>query len=147
MLKRLNMLKSKENADIKKKKEEMYELTVKVNTDREVHKFRNNLVFKRTMLHSTEAELQKKLKASEEIKMKINEYKSILDMISEYSGSKDPDLIIEHIVKEENNNYMLFQYINEINCHVSLFISLKCIIISLIYNTKIAKRILRSFCV
>ncbi|XP_029043708.2 coiled-coil domain-containing protein 63 [Osmia bicornis bicornis] len=59
-----------------------------------------------------EAERKAKL---EEKQNKIASYKEILYMIKEFTGEEEIDKLIAHFIKQEEENFALFSYVNELN--------------------------------
>ncbi|KAK1131274.1 hypothetical protein K0M31_017561 [Melipona bicolor] len=51
----------------------------------------------------------------EEKQNMIEDYKHILQMIKEFTGEQDIDKLIAHFIKQEEENFALFSYVNELN--------------------------------
>ncbi|XP_076235752.1 coiled-coil domain-containing protein 63 [Calliopsis andreniformis] len=57
---------------------------------------------------------EKKAKA-EEKQNKIASYKKILHLIKEFTGEEEIDKLTAHFIKQEEENFALFSYVNELN--------------------------------
>ncbi|XP_078049510.1 coiled-coil domain-containing protein 63 [Augochlora pura] len=51
----------------------------------------------------------------EEKQAMIANYKNILQMIKEYTGQQEVDKLTAHFIKQEEENFALFSYVNELN--------------------------------
>ncbi|XP_076760595.1 coiled-coil domain-containing protein 63 [Xylocopa sonorina] len=51
----------------------------------------------------------------EEKQNKISSYRQILQMIKEFTGEQEVDRLIAHFIKQEEENFALFSYVNELN--------------------------------
>ncbi|XP_076620369.1 coiled-coil domain-containing protein 63 [Colletes latitarsis] len=70
--------------------------------------------------HREMADLNAKRAAEKKAKMEekqnmITNYKQILQMIKEFTGQQDIDKLTAHFIKQEEENFALFSYVNELN--------------------------------
>lgn len=56
----------------------------------------------------------------EALETQIHTYQSILEQIREFSGESDIDRLSAQFLKQEEENFALFNYVNELNNEVSL---------------------------
>ncbi|XP_063987463.1 coiled-coil domain-containing protein 63 [Diachasmimorpha longicaudata] len=70
--------------------------------------------------HREMADLQAKKEAEreakrEEMKNKIASYTEILNLVKQFTGEDDIDKLTAHFLKQEEENFALFNYVNELN--------------------------------
>ncbi|XP_053999430.1 coiled-coil domain-containing protein 63-like [Hylaeus anthracinus] len=70
--------------------------------------------------HREMADLNAKRAAEKKANMEkkqnmISNYKQILQMIKEFIGEQDIDKLVAHFIKQEEENFALFSYVNELN--------------------------------
>lgn len=66
----------------------------------------------------------KKQQQKEATEQLITAYNSILDQIKQFSGESDVDRLAARFLKQEEENFTLFNYVNELNNEVSKVIKM-----------------------
>ncbi|KAL7030466.1 hypothetical protein ACKWTF_006668 [Chironomus riparius] len=112
---KLQILKERGQNDRSNHVQEMRELQRKLDHDAKLQEFLAVKGQQRLNTEQEEREADKKKKRVEEMERQFNEYDKIFQRIILLSGEKDVDKIISKFIKEEEENYALFNYVNELS--------------------------------
>ncbi|GLH03859.1 hypothetical protein R5R35_009908 [Gryllus longicercus] len=112
---KLQCLREKGRQDYLQQSHEMRELQRKLDHDTKLQEFLSVKGQKRVMADLEAREAQKKRQQREAAERMISKYKSILYQIREFMGEEDIDRIAAKFVKQEEENFALFNYVNELN--------------------------------
>lgn len=63
------------------------------------------------------------MQEKEALEAQIQKYQSILEQIRELSGEQDVDRLSAQFLKQEEENFALFNYVNELNNEVTFLFS------------------------
>ncbi|KAG5683354.1 hypothetical protein PVAND_012640 [Polypedilum vanderplanki] len=112
---KLQILKERGQNDRTSHVQEMRELQRKLDHDAKLQEFLAVKGQQRLNTESEEREADKKKKRVEQMEKQLQEYDKIFQRINSLSGEKDVDKIISKFIKEEEENYALFNYVNELS--------------------------------
>ncbi|CAB3219928.1 unnamed protein product [Arctia plantaginis] len=111
---KLDALKEKSAMDYRKHCLEVRELQRQLDHSMKLEEFLRTKGTVRLTAADAKAEA-KKLEQQEEEMRAYNNYVNILDAIREFAGEEDVDKLIQEFTRREEENYALFNYINEVN--------------------------------
>ncbi|XP_075984114.1 coiled-coil domain-containing protein 63-like [Anticarsia gemmatalis] len=111
---KLDALKEKAALDYRKHCLEVRELQRQLDHSMKLEEFLRTKGTVRLTAADAKAEA-KKLEQQEEEMRAYNNYVNILDAIREFAGEEDVDKLIQEFTRREEENYALFNYINEVN--------------------------------
>ncbi|XP_071448156.1 outer dynein arm-docking complex subunit 1-like [Hetaerina americana] len=106
--------------ELQKHSQEMRELHRRYDHDTKLQDFLSTKGQKRTMAELEAKEAQKKISQKETMEKMINTYQSLLEQIKEFCGESDIDKLAAQFVKQEEENFALFNYINELNSELEV---------------------------
>ncbi|XP_066996668.2 outer dynein arm-docking complex subunit 1 [Anabrus simplex] len=112
---KLHMLKERGRQDMHIHSQEMRELQRKLDHDTKLQEFLGIKGQKRILTDLEAREALKKQQQREETERKIQKYQGILNQIREFSGEEDVDKLAARFIKQEEENFALFNYVNELN--------------------------------
>lgn len=121
---KLQALKERDRADLLFHSQEMRELQRRYDHDSKLQDFLGVKGQKRIMADLEVKEEQKKQQQKEANEQLIATYNYNLDKIREFSGENDVDRLVAQFIKQEEENFTLFNYVNELNNEVSKFFNL-----------------------
>lgn len=116
---KLQALKERDRADLVLHSQEMRELQRRFDLDSKLQDFLGVKGQKRIMADLEAKEAIKKQQQKEATEQLITAYNSILDQIKQFSGESDVDRLAARFLKQEEENFTLFNYVNELNNEVS----------------------------
>lgn len=122
---KLQALKERDRADLVLHSQEMRELQRRFDLDSKLQDFLGVKGQKRIMADLEAKEAIKKQQQKEATEQLIMAYNSILDQIKQFSGESDVDRLAARFLKQEEENFTLFNYVNELNNEVSKVITIK----------------------
>lgn len=102
----------------------MRELQRRFDLDSKLQDFLGVKGQKRIMADLEAKEAIKKQQQREATEQLIMAYNSILDQIKQFSGESDVDRLAARFLKQEEENFTLFNYVNELNNEVSKVIKI-----------------------
>ncbi|CAH2266285.1 jg17832 [Pararge aegeria aegeria] len=111
---KLDALKEKAALDYRKHCLEVRELQRQLDHSMKLEEFLRTKGTVRLTAADAKAEAKKQEQQEQEIRA-YNNYINILDAIREYTGDDDVDKLIQEFTRREEENYALFNYINEVN--------------------------------
>ncbi|CAH0714012.1 unnamed protein product, partial [Brenthis ino] len=111
---KLDALKEKAAMDYRKHCLEVRELQRQLDHSMKLEEFLRTKGTVRLTAADAKAEAKKLEQQEQEIRA-YNNYVNILDAIKEYTGEEDVDKLIQEFTRREEENYALFNYINEVN--------------------------------
>ncbi|KAG6457864.1 coiled-coil domain-containing protein 63 [Manduca sexta] len=111
---KLEALKEKAAIDYRKHCLEVRELQRQLDHSMKLEEFLRTKGTVRLTAADAKAEA-KRLEQQEEEMRAYNNYANILDAIKEFAGEDDVDKLIQEFTRREEENYALFNYINEVN--------------------------------
>ncbi|KAJ0172901.1 hypothetical protein K1T71_011077 [Dendrolimus kikuchii] len=111
---KLDALKEKAAIDYRKHCLEVRELQRQLDHSMKLEEFLRTKGTVRLTAADAKAEA-KKLEQQEQEMRTYNNYVNILDAIKEFAGEDDVDKLIQEFTRREEENYALFNYINEVN--------------------------------
>lgn len=115
---KLQALKERDRADLLLHSQEMRELQRRFDLDSKLQDFLGVKGQKRIMADLEAKEAIKKQQQKEATEHLITTYNSILDQIKQFSGENDIDKLAARFLKQEEENFTLFNYVNELNNEV-----------------------------
>lgn len=121
---KLQALKERDRADLVLHSQEMRELQRRFDLDSKLQDFLGVKGQKRIMADLEAKEAIKKQQQKEATEQLITAYNSILDQIKQFSGESDVDRLAARFLKQEEENFTLFNYVNELNNEVSKVIKI-----------------------
>ncbi|XP_063833363.1 uncharacterized protein LOC135082496 [Ostrinia nubilalis] len=111
---KLEALKEKAAIDYRKHCMEVRELQRQLDHSLKLEEFLRTKGTVRLTAADAKAEA-KRLEQQEEEMRAYNNYVNVLDAIREFTGEEDVDKLIQEFTRREEENYALFNYINEVN--------------------------------
>ncbi|XP_047103466.1 coiled-coil domain-containing protein 63 [Schistocerca piceifrons] len=112
---KLQALKERGRLDVLLHGQEMRELHRRLDYDTKLQDFLAVKAQRRVMADLEAREAQKKQMQREATEKMIESYHSILQKIKEFSGEDDVDRLAAQFLKQEEENFALFNYVNELN--------------------------------
>ncbi|CAO1399879.1 unnamed protein product [Diamesa hyperborea] len=112
---KLQVLKDRGQNDRSNHVQEMREMQRKLDHDAKLQEFLSIKGQQRLNTEMEEREADKKKKRLEEMERQHQEFDKIFQRIIILSGEKETDKIISKFIKEEEENYALFNYVNELS--------------------------------
>ncbi|XP_068086979.1 coiled-coil domain-containing protein 63-like [Anabrus simplex] len=112
---KLQVLKERGRQDLHIHSQEMRELQRKLDHDMKLQEFLGVKGQRRVLTDLEAREAWKKQHHREETERLIAKYEGILDQIREFCGEDDLDRLAARFVKQEEENFALFTYVNELN--------------------------------
>ncbi|OAD53636.1 Coiled-coil domain-containing protein 63 [Eufriesea mexicana] len=114
-LNKIQALRERGLRDLKAHVSEMCELQRTMDNEMKLQEFLGVKGQYREMTDLNAKRAAEKKARVEEKQNKITSYKSILQLIKDFTGEQDVDKLIAHFVKQEEENFALFSYVNELN--------------------------------
>ncbi|VVC97063.1 unnamed protein product [Leptidea sinapis] len=114
---KLDALKEKAAVDYRKHCLEVRELQRQLEHRMKLEEFLRTKGTVRLTAADARAEARKLEQQEDEMRTYTN-YVNILDAVKEYAGESDVDKLILEFTRREEENYALFNYINEVNCEL-----------------------------
>ncbi|XP_033606689.1 coiled-coil domain-containing protein 63 isoform X3 [Cryptotermes secundus] len=115
---KLHALKERGKLDMQQQRQEMKELQRRLDHDVKLHEFLSVKGQRRTTADLEAREALKHKKRKEATEHMIVTFEEILSQIKEFSGEDDIDRIAAQFVKQEEENFAIFNYVNELNNEV-----------------------------
>ncbi|XP_046387056.1 coiled-coil domain-containing protein 63 [Ischnura elegans] len=117
---KLHALRMRGALEQQKHSHEMRELHRRYDHDTKLQDFLTTKGQKRTMAELEAKEAQKKISQRETMEKMIYTYQSLLEQIKEFCGESDIDKLAAQFIKQEEENFALFNYINELNSELEV---------------------------
>ncbi|KAG8237694.1 hypothetical protein J437_LFUL016259 [Ladona fulva] len=117
---KLQALQVRGTQEHQKHSQEMRELHRRYDHDSKLEEFLSTKGQKRTMAELEAKEAQKKISLKENMERMIHTYQNLLEQIKEFCGESDIDKLAAQFVKQEEENFALFNYVNELNCELEV---------------------------
>ncbi|XP_026671452.1 coiled-coil domain-containing protein 63 [Ceratina calcarata] len=114
-LNKMQALRERGLRDLRAHVTEMCELQRTMDNEMKLQEFLGVKGQYREMADLNAKRAEEKRERMEEKQNKIASYKQILHMIKEFTGEHDVDKLIGHFIKQEEENFALFSYVNELN--------------------------------
>ncbi|KAG7206874.1 hypothetical protein KM043_000774 [Ampulex compressa] len=114
-LTKIQALRERGMRDLKNHASEMCELQRTLDNEMKLQDFLGVKGQHREMADLTAKREAEKRAKKEEKENKIASYAQILEMIKEFTGEQEIDKLTAHFVKQEEENFALFSYVNELN--------------------------------
>ncbi|XP_055640309.1 coiled-coil domain-containing protein 63 [Toxorhynchites rutilus septentrionalis] len=115
---KLQILKDKGQSEKIGHIQEMRELQRKLDHDAKLQEFLGIKGQRRSNAELEEREAQKRLKMLENLEKQYTEYEQIMTRIMAFSGEDDIDRLVAKFIKKEEENFALFNYVNELSHEV-----------------------------
>ncbi|KAL9696886.1 hypothetical protein quinque_000327 [Culex quinquefasciatus] len=115
---KLQILKDKGLAEKASHVQEMRELQRKLDHDAKLQEFLGIKGQRRSNTELEEREAQKRQKMLENLERQYAEYEQIMTRIMSFSGEDDIDRLVAKFIKKEEENFALFNYVNELSHEV-----------------------------
>ncbi|KFB42800.1 coiled-coil domain-containing protein 63 [Anopheles ziemanni] len=115
---KLQILKDKGQSDKLAHIQEMRELQRKLDHDAKLQEFLGIKGQRRANAELEEREAQKRKKMLEHLEKQYQEYEQIMTRIMNFSGEDDIDRLVAKFIKKEEENFALFNYVNELSHEV-----------------------------
>ncbi|XP_050069742.1 coiled-coil domain-containing protein 63 isoform X2 [Anopheles maculipalpis] len=115
---KLQILKDKGQSDKLAHIQEMRELQRKLDHDAKLQEFLGIKGQRRANAELEEREAQKRKKMLENLEKQYQEYEQIMTRIMNFSGEDDIDRLVAKFIKKEEENFALFNYVNELSHEV-----------------------------
>ncbi|XP_050085533.1 coiled-coil domain-containing protein 63 [Anopheles aquasalis] len=115
---KLQILKDKGQSDKLAHIQEMRELQRKLDHDAKLQEFLGIKGQRRANAELEERESQKRKKMLEHLEHQYQEYEQIMTRIMNFSGEDDIDRLVAKFIKKEEENFALFNYVNELSHEV-----------------------------
>ncbi|XP_069670366.1 coiled-coil domain-containing protein 63 isoform X2 [Periplaneta americana] len=117
---KLRALKDRGKQDLLQQSQEMRELQRRLDHDIKLQDFLGVKGQQRIMADLEAKEAQKRKKKREAAEHLIATYEDILSQIKEFTGECEIDRLTAQFVKQEEENFAIFNYVNELNNEVEL---------------------------
>ncbi|XP_003702222.2 coiled-coil domain-containing protein 63 isoform X1 [Megachile rotundata] len=114
-LNKIQALRDRGIRDLKAHVSEMCELQRTLDNEMKLQEFLGVKGQYREMADLNAKRAAEKKARMEEKQQKINSYRQILEMIKEFTGQDEIDKLTAHFIKQEEENFALFSYVNELN--------------------------------
>uniref|UniRef100_A0A1B0CZI3 ODAD1 central coiled coil region domain-containing protein n=1 Tax=Phlebotomus papatasi TaxID=29031 RepID=A0A1B0CZI3_PHLPP len=115
---KLQLLKDRSQADKMAHIQEMRELQRKLDHDAKLHQFLGIKGQHRVNTELDMREANKKRQLQEQLENQLEEYNTILQRIRAFSTEEDVDKLASQFMKQEEENFALFNYVNELSHEV-----------------------------
>ncbi|XP_055605827.1 outer dynein arm-docking complex subunit 1-like [Uranotaenia lowii] len=115
---KLQILKDKAASEKAAHVQEMRELQRKLDHDAKLQEFLGIKGQRRSNAELEEREAQKRQKMLENLERQYAEYEQIMSRIMAFSGEDDIDRLVAKFIKKEEENFALFNYVNELSHEV-----------------------------
>lgn len=112
---KLQALRARAKNDLVLHSEEIGKLYGRIDDDEKLREFLSVKCQKRLTTDLENKEMTKRLKQREETETRLREYRETLDEIFEFTGQTVVDELAKAFGKDEEENFALFKYINELN--------------------------------
>lgn len=112
---KLQALRMRAHNDLILHSEEIRELCGKIDKEEKLREFLSIKCQKRVMADLEAKEKAKRLKQREEMEALLKQYRQMLDDVFKFTGQEQVDVLAEAFRKDEEENFALFKYINELN--------------------------------
>lgn len=112
---KLQALRTRAHNDLILHSEEIRELCGKIDKEEKLRDFLSIKCQKRIMADLEQKEMAKRIKQREAMEALLQQYRRMLDDIFTFTGKSEVDLLAEAFRKDEEENFALFKYINELN--------------------------------
>lgn len=115
---KLQLLKDKGQLDKITHIQEMRELQRKLDHDAKLQEFLEVKGQRRSNTELEEREAMRKKRMQEELQNQHEEYQATMERIMKFSNEKDIEKLVQKFVKQEEENFALFNYVNELSHEV-----------------------------
>lgn len=115
---KLQMMKDKGQNDKYAHIQEMRELQRKLDHDAKLQTFLEVKGQRRSNVELEEREAQRKKRMKEELEKQHEEYEATMQRIKTFSNEKDVEKLVSKFIKQEEENFALFNYVNELSHEV-----------------------------
>lgn len=112
---KLQALRMRAHSDLILHSEEIRELCGKIDKEEKLREFLSVKCQKRVMADLEAKEMEKRLRQREQMEALLQQYRQMLDDIFTFTGQSQVDVLAEAFRKDEEENFALFKYINELN--------------------------------
>ncbi|XP_034661237.1 coiled-coil domain-containing protein 63 [Drosophila subobscura] len=117
---KLSVLKDRNENDKVMHIQEMREMQRRLEHDAKLQKFFDIKGQKRLNPELEQRELDKKQNQKENYERQLFEYKEIIEKIKQLYGEDDPDRLVAQFKRQEDENFALFNYVNELSHEVEV---------------------------
>ncbi|EDW25145.1 GL24529 [Drosophila persimilis] len=117
---KLSVLKDRNENDKVMHIQEMREMQRRLEHDAKLQKFFDIKGQKRLNPELEQRELDKKQNQKENYERQLFEYKEIIEKIKQLYGEEDPDRLVAQFKRQEDENFALFNYVNELSHEVEV---------------------------
>lgn len=117
---KLSVLKDRNENDKVMHIQEMREMQRRLEHDAKLQKFFDIKGQKRLNPELEQRELDKKQNQKENYERQLFEYKEIIDRIKQLYGEDDPERLVAQFKRQEDENFALFNYVNELSHEVEV---------------------------
>lgn len=117
---KLTVLKDRNENDKVMHIQEMREMQRRLEHDAKLQKFFDIKGQKRLNPELEQRELDKKQNQKENYERQLFEYKEIIDRIKQLYGEDDPERLVAQFKRQEDENFALFNYVNELSHEVEV---------------------------
>ncbi|XP_063709106.1 coiled-coil domain-containing protein 63 [Culicoides brevitarsis] len=115
---KLQLMKDKGQNDKYAHIQEMRELQRKLDHDAKLQEFLEVKGQRRSNVELEEREAQRKKRMKEELERQHEEYEATMQRIKTFSNEKDVEKLVTKFIKQEEENFALFNYVNELSHEV-----------------------------
>uniref|UniRef100_A0A336L639 CSON004824 protein n=1 Tax=Culicoides sonorensis TaxID=179676 RepID=A0A336L639_CULSO len=115
---KLQLMKDKGQNDKYAHIQEMRELQRKLDHDAKLQEFLEVKGQRRSNVELEEREAQRKKRMQEELERQHEEYEATMQRIKTFSNEKDVEKLVSKFIKQEEENFALFNYVNELSHEV-----------------------------
>lgn len=117
---KLSVLKDRNENDKVMHIQEMREMQRRLEHDAKLQKFFDIKGQKRLNPELEQRELDKKQNQKENYERQLFEYKEIIERIKQLYGEDDPERLVAQFKRQEDENFALFNYVNELSHEVEV---------------------------
>lgn len=117
---KLSVLKDRNENDKVMHIQEMREMQRRLEHDAKLQKFFDIKGQKRLNPELEQRELEKKQNQKENYERQLFEYKEIIERIKQLYGEDDPERLVAQFKRQEDENFALFNYVNELSHEVEV---------------------------
>lgn len=115
---KLQLMKDKGQNDKYAHIQEMRELQRKLDHDAKLQEFLEVKGQRRSNVELEEREAQRKKRMKEELERQHEDYEATMQRIKTFSNEKDVEKLVTKYIKQEEENFALFNYVNELSHEV-----------------------------
>lgn len=115
---KLQLMKDKGQNDKYAHIQEMRELQRKLDHDAKLQEFLEVKGQRRSNVELEEREAQRKKRMKEELERQHEDYEATMQRIKTFSNEKDVEKLVTKFIKQEEENFALFNYVNELSHEV-----------------------------